>query len=165
MTIGGRRTARTLACPSGPCSILVVAAAMLAVAAAGTRVPLSSAARTAGPLTVRDCGTSSSGPGALRKTTGQGAACLLSEFQHRCRPARYELSRFGVDTVASVVFTLASRSGHCQVDVKATSRVIPQTPRVTGHGVCGGLRRHGKDIVAYGCKGPGLAGTISLTGA
>ena len=144
---------------------LLVAGVAVAALAAGTAARLGPAAHTAGATTARDCGTASSGPGALRKANGKGAVCLLNEFEHRCRPAKYELARFGVDTVASQSFELVSRSGHCRIEVSATSRVVPQPARPSGHGVCTGLRRRSNDILAFGCTGPGLATTISLTGA
>jgi hypothetical protein len=150
--------------PRRPLLLASVAVAFLALAA-GTFARVAVAARAGGALTVRACGMASSGPGALRKASGKGAECLLNEFEHRCRPTKYELSRFGVDTVASQSFVLASRSGRCQVEVSATFSVVPQPAHVSGHGVCTGLRRRGNDIIAVGCKGPGLAATSSLTGA
>ena len=88
---------------------------------------------------------------------------MLHAYRTDCTPATYELSYFGVDTVATLRFQLVRRSGSCAVDVTRSFHVVPQKPRVTAVGRCKTLRRTATDIVATGCSGTGLAPTTSLT--
>ena len=92
-----------------------------------------------------------------------GAECLLRAYRHGCAPAIYELSSFGVDTIATLRFQLVRRSGSCGVAVTRSFHIVPQKPRVTASGRCKTLRRTATDIVATGCSGSGLTPTISLT--
>jgi hypothetical protein len=131
-------------------ALLAVLAALALPATAGA------AGRSCGSLTV-------SGTGTVTAHAGGGAACFLAAFRN-CTRASYELSRFGVDTIARTSFGIVKRDGRCQVTVATSLRVVPQKPRASGSGDCTGLSRRGTDVVATGCRGAGLTGTISLTG-
>jgi hypothetical protein len=87
---------------------------------------------------------------------------MLRAYRHGCTTATYELSSFGVDTIATLRFQLVRRSGSCTVAVTRSFHVVPQKARVTAVGRCKTLRRTATDIVATGCGG-GLAPTTSLT--
>jgi hypothetical protein len=113
----------------------------------------------------RTCGTRSLGPGAVTHVTGGGARCLLDAYRARCRPARYVLSLFGVDTIATRTFTVARAAGGCRVLVTVSFHIVPQPAHVTGHGFCRKLVTRGKAIVAEGCTGSGLTPAVSLTSA
>jgi hypothetical protein len=128
----------------------VALAAGLAVASAG-------ASRT---LT---CPARSIGPGALARGSTAGAECLLGAYRRGCTSAEYELSSFGVDTVATLRFQLVRRTGVCMIDVTRSFRVVPQKPHITAAGRCKTLRRTATDIVATACRGGGLLQTMSLT--
>ncbi len=120
------------------------------------------AAAGAGASTTQTCPPRSIGPGALLRGGTAGAACLLHDYQHGCTSAQYTLSSFGVDTIATLRFTLVRRSGKCAIAVTRSFRVVPQNPRVTAAGTCKTLRKTATDIVAAGCSG-GLSPTTSLT--
>jgi hypothetical protein len=134
----------------------VIRLAPLAVLAALALPSTAGATRSCGSLTV-------SGTGTVTARTGAGASCFLAAFRN-CTPASYELSQFGVDTVARTSFGILHRSGRCEVTVGTSLRVVPQKPRPSGGGDCTGLVRRATDIVATGCRGTGLNSTISLTG-
>ena len=121
-------------------------------------------ASAAAPAATVDCGSRSVGPGALVRTVGPGASCLLRAFQQRCRPASYRLSSFGVDTIGTDTFRTVRRAGACEVAVAITFHLVPQPPRQTGSGYCKTLKRRGTDIVAGGCTGTGLPTSLSLSG-
>jgi len=129
--------------------LLVLVLSLVVAAGAGA-----SRAQTCPPRTI--------GPGSLLHGGTAGAACLLHAYQHGCTSARYTLSSFGVDTVATLRFTLVRRSGKCAIAVTRSFRVVPQQPRVTAAGTCKTLRKTATDIVAVGCNG-GLSPTTSLT--
>ena len=113
---------------------------------------------------VTNCGTASIGPGAVGyKTNGSGARCLLAAYVDHCRQARFRVSLFGVDTVATRDFRLVMSSGRCAVAVTLSYRVVPQPAHVTGQGTCTRLRAIGRSVVAESCKGHGVPATISLT--
>jgi hypothetical protein len=131
--------------------IVLVAFAALAVASPGG---------ASGPQV---CQARSVGPGALARGTTAGAACLLRAYRNGCSPTTYELSSFGVDTIATLRFQLVHGSGGCTIDVSRSFRVVPQKPHVTAVGHCKALRRTAADIVATGCRGTGLSATTSLT--
>lgn len=131
---------------------LVAAAAALAFAA------------NAGASGTSACAPRSIGPGSLVRGSTAGAQCLLRAYRNGCASATYELSSFGVDTVATLRFQLVRRSGNCAIDVTRSFRVVPQKPRTTAAGRCTSLRRTAaSDIVAAGCRGKGIAATMSLT--
>jgi hypothetical protein len=88
---------------------------------------------------------------------------MLRAYRRGCASATYELSSFGVDTIATLRFQLVRRNGNCTVDVTRSFHVVPQQPRVTGAGRCKTLRKTATDIVATGCKGHGVSATTSLT--
>jgi hypothetical protein len=88
---------------------------------------------------------------------------MLLAYQSHCQTARYQLSIFGVDTVATRAFRVDARTGRCGIDVTTSFRVVPQPSRVTGLGRCRALRRRGDEIIAAACRGSGLPATISLT--
>ena len=89
---------------------------------------------------------------------------MLRAYRYGCTPAEYELSSFGVDTVATLRFQLVRRSGACAIDVTRSFRVVPQKPHTTAVGRCTSLRRTAAaDIVAAGCRGKGIKATTSLT--
>jgi len=121
-----------------------------------------SLAAGAGASRAQTCPPRSIGPGALLRGGTAGATCLLHAYQHGCTSARYTLSSFGVDTVATLRFTLVRRNGKCAIAVTRSLRVVPQKPRVTAAGTCKTLRKTATDIVAAGCSG-GLSPTTSLT--
>ncbi len=125
---------------------LAAALAMLTTARAATRV----------------CAPRSTGPGALVRGSTTGAECMLHAFQNGCAASTYTLSSFGVDTIATLEFTLARRNGACSISVTRTFHVVPQKPRVTGSGRCTAIRRGPAGIAATGCKGGGLSQTTSL---
>jgi len=112
---------------------------------------------------VAQCGSQSIGPGSIERHDGGGARCFLAAYKDHCRSASYELGMFGIDTIATRHFTLERSAGRCLVAVQTTFRVVPQPPHVTGHGTCRALRTVGSAVVATGCRGQGLAPTISLT--
>lgn len=109
------------------------------------------------------CPTRSIGPGALLRGGTVGATCILRAYRQGCRTAQYELSSFGVDTIATIRFGLQRRNGSCSITVNGTFRVVPQKPHVTSDGRCRTLRTTANDIIATGCSGKGLTPTISLT--
>jgi hypothetical protein len=111
------------------------------------------------------CGTRSFGPGTVTHVTGGGARCLLDAYRAHCKPARYLLSVFGVDTIATRTFTLARQSAGCRILVSLGFHIVPQPVRVTGHGSCRKLVTRGSTIVAEGCTGTGLPSAVSLTSA
>ena len=76
----------------------------------------------------------------------------------------YELSIFGVDTIARDEFRLVMLDGACRVKVTASFTVVPQRPRPQGSGECRWVAMRGSDVIAGGCTGSGLPSTISLTG-
>lgn len=129
----------------------------LALAAALAVVASAAASRT---LT---CPPRSIGPGALARGSTAGAECMLRAYRHGCTSAEYQLSSFGVDTVATLRFQLVRRNRVCAIDVTRSFRIVPQKPHVTAVGRCKTLRRSGADIVATGCTGSGLMTTMSLT--
>jgi hypothetical protein len=88
---------------------------------------------------------------------------MLAAFE-RCDAARYSLSSFGVDTIATTSFSIARRGTGCGISVARTFEVVPQRPRQSGGGTCAAIARRAGDIVATGCRGSGLADVISLTG-
>lgn len=110
------------------------------------------------------CGVRHAGPDVPAGATDAGALCLLRAFEGGCRSASYQLSLFGIDTIASDTFSLHSRAGRCSVGVVASFEVVPSHKRVSS-GLCTTLQRHAGDIVAAGCTGVGLPHQISLTGA
>jgi hypothetical protein len=113
---------------------------------------------------VRSCGTLTVGPTAIKTAAAAaGPPCMLAAFE-RCDAARYSLSSFGVDTIATTSFSIARRGTGCGVSVARTFEVVPQQPRQSGGGTCAAIARRGGDIVATGCRGSGLADAISLTG-
>ena len=130
--------------------------ALLAVLATLALPSTAGAAQSCGSLTV-------SGTATVTAHTGRGAPCLLAAFR-TCTPASYELSQFGVDTIARTSFGIQRKNGSCEVTVGTSLRVVPQKPRPSGSGDCTGLAHRGTDIVATGCRGTGLDSTISLTG-
>ena len=121
-----------------------------------------SVAAGAGASRAQTCPPRSIGPGALLRGGTAGATCLLHAYQHGCTSARYTLSSFGVDTIATLRFTLVRRGGKCAIAVTRSFRIVPQKPRVTAAGTCKTLRKTATDIVAAGCSG-GLSPTTSLT--
>jgi hypothetical protein len=123
---------------------------------AGMRVSQPQAAGTA-------CGSYSIGPGAVVHGNARGARCLLSAYRDHCRPARYRLSIFGVDTIATRDFSVVTRDARCEVAVASSFRVVPQPAHSTGRSFCRTLRPVGTSILAQGCKGGGLPSTVSLT--
>jgi len=110
-----------------------------------------------------NCGSLSVGPGSLGGKKGGGASCMLLAYRSHCRTARYLLSAFGIDTIASRTFVITRRDGLCGVDVTMTFEIVPNKARPAGHGRCRGLRRTGNAILAYGCTGTNLPATVSLT--
>jgi hypothetical protein len=123
------------------------------------------AAGVAGGGAVRSCGTLTVGPTAIRTGgAGAGAPCMLAAFA-RCVAARYRLSSFGIDTVATTSFSIArSGGGGCSVSVARTFQVVPQPPLPSGGGTCAAIASRAGDIAATGCRGSGLASIVSLTG-
>jgi hypothetical protein len=116
----------------------------------------------AGPSRAQTCPPRSIGPGALLRGGTAGADCLLHAYRHGCPSAQYALSSFGVDTIATLRFTLVRRNGKCAITVTRSFRVVPQKPRTTAAGTCKTLRKTATDIVAAGCSGD-LSPTTSLT--
>lgn len=112
---------------------------------------------------VRTCGTRSLGPGTVTHVTGGGARCLLDAYRAHCKPARFVLSVFGVDTIATRTFTVARAAAGCRVLVTLGFRIVPQPPHVAGHGFCRRLVTRGNAISAEDCTGSGLTPVISLT--
>jgi hypothetical protein len=113
---------------------------------------------------VLDCGSLSTGSTALSHGTTSGAMCLLHAYRQHCAPARYELSTFGIDTIARDEFRLVTKSGRCTVAITTSFTVVPQKPRPQGSGECSSLVARGADVVASGCVGNGLPSSLSLTG-
>jgi hypothetical protein len=130
---------------------------LLALAVSVVVVVSAEAART------QVCPARSIGPGALVRGNTAGAECMLRAYRHGCTSAGYELSSFGVDTIATLHFQLVRRSGSCAIDVTRSFRVVPQKPHVTAVGRCKTLRKTATDIVATGCSGRGISATTSLT--
>ena len=106
------------------------------------------------------CQARSVGPGSLRRGGTAGASCLMSSFQHGCRPADYTLSSFGVDTIHSRQFEVKRRNGACVVLVTDSYRVVPRQPRVVAKHACSRVHQLNGDVVADRCT---PAGTVSLT--
>jgi len=107
----------------------------------------------------------SAGPSALPAGKGlSGAACLLHDYRQRCRAATYELSIFGIDTIARDEFRLVSVTGNCRIKVTTSFTVVPQKPRQEGSGECSSLSARGSDVIASGCVGSDLQRSFSLTG-
>jgi len=121
------------------------------------------ASAAAGAAPIQSCPPRSTGPGALAHGTTAGADCMLRAYRSQCTPAVYELSSFGVDTVATLRFQLVHRPGSCAIDLTRSFRVVPQKPRVTGHGECKALHRTPTDVVAVGCTGSGFPAQVLLT--
>ena len=138
--------------------IPLLAAIVVAVAAA----PALSAA--AAPPLLR-CAPATVSAGAPSPAGRGGASCLLRAYRQHCRAAAYELSTFGVDTIARDTFRVVSVEGRCRVEVATRLTVVPQKPRPGGTGHCTSLAARGADIVATGCAGGGLQPSVSLTGS
>jgi hypothetical protein len=128
---------------------LALAAALAAVAAGG-----------AGAAT-RSCGTLYIGPGAKGHVSSTGPACMLQAFEG-CHPATYTVSRFVVDALVSASFRIERKAGRCRVPVVASVRIVPQKAHLV-RGVCTGLRRVKRDVLAVGCS-KSLPTRISLNG-
>jgi hypothetical protein len=110
------------------------------------------------------CGTSSIGPGAIvHPSRAGGARCFLAAYRDNCRPATFQLSMFGVDTVATRDFRVVRSAAGCRVSVTTSFRVVPQPAHVTGTGTCRRLRSIGTNVVADACTGRGVPARISLT--
>ena len=139
---------------NGFASLLVLVAAFAVAGGAG-------ASRNASAT--RTCPARSIGPGALVRGNRTGAACMLHAYLHGCMSADYELSSFGVDTVATVRFRLLRRGGACAIDVTRSFRVVPQKPHVSAGARCKAIRQTTAGIVATGCRGAGFAKTVSLS--
>ena len=132
----------------------------VALATAAGQVALGAAATG-----VIDCGSLTVGPTALPTgKNGGGASCLLHAYQQRCRAAVYELSSFGVDTIARDDFRVVSTNGRCRVNVTSSFTVVPRKPHLVGSGGCSSLNAVGGDVIARGCVGGGLESSFSLTG-
>jgi len=142
-------------------SMRVGLASLLVLVAAFAVAGPTSASRSASAT--RTCPARSIGPGALIRGNRTGAACMLHAYRHGCLPADYELSSFGVDTVATVRFRLFRRGGACAIDVTRSFRVVPQEPRVSATARCKAIRQTAAGIVATGCSGTGFAKTVSLS--
>jgi hypothetical protein len=122
------------------------------------------AAHGAAASPVRSCGSLAVGVGGVTTgSTGGGAACMLGAFRS-CTPATYRLATFGVDTVATAIFTVAKGSSGCAVTVSVTHRVVPRPPSGPTVGRCAAIVRAGSDIVATGCRPEPLPPTLSLRG-
>jgi hypothetical protein len=134
---------------------------MLAIAALDSGLATTARATTPPPLR---CESLTTGPTALPSGGSSGALCLLHAYRQHCRPAVYELSTFGVDTIARDDFRLVLGGGRCRVQVVTTFRVVPQKARPQGSGHCSVLDLQGADVVARGCVGAGLPSSLSLTG-
>ena len=102
------------------------------------------------------CQTRSIGPGSLRRGGTVGAECFTRAYDDHCTRATYTLSSFGVDTIHSLTFSTARRTGGCSVVVVESFRVVPQKSHVTHRYTCLRLR----SLVASRCM---PAATISLT--
>jgi hypothetical protein len=126
----------------------------------GLALPLTGTA-TAPPAP--SCGQRSAGPGALVRGTNAGAECMLAAFEQHCRPASYELSVFGVDTIARDSFSLRARGARCEVELVASFEVVPRL-RSSHSAQCSALVRQGSQIIASGCLGAGVPRQVSLTG-
>jgi len=133
---------------------------VFAVAAVGAALATNAGATK----TLLQCRSLTTGPTALPGGGSAGALCLLHAYRQNCRPAVYELSMFGVDTIARDTFRVVSESGRCRVQVTTSFTVVPQKPRAQGSGRCSVLDARGTDVVAGGCVGVGLPRSISLTG-
>jgi hypothetical protein len=129
-------------------------------------VGLLAAATTAGKTAAGElrCTSLSLGPGSLTGQGGrQGARCLLTAYLHHCQTARYRLSIFGIDTIATRDFAVLIRDGRCQVAVTISFRIVPQQPHTSGSGYCRKLELQRTDILARACHGKGLPAAVSLT--
>jgi hypothetical protein len=114
--------------------------------------------------TVKSCGSRTvAGTGTVTASSGGGPACLLAAYR-ACTPATYTLSLFGVDTIARTAFVVRKDGNGCTVAIGQSLTVVPQKPRPDGTGTCKAIASRSSDIVATGCRGTGLAATISLTG-
>ena len=140
------------------CWITSLVAFVLAAAAAGLLAIGADAAA------VVNCGSLTVGPTALPTGKTGGAVCLLHAYQQHCRPSVYELSRFGVDTIARDDFRVVSTNGRCRINVTNSFIVVPQKPHLVGSGGCSSLIAFGTDVIARGCIGSGLQSAYSLTG-
>jgi hypothetical protein len=89
---------------------------------------------------------------------------LLNADRQHCRAAVYELSIFGIDTIARDEFRLVTDGGICRIKVATSFTVVPQKPRRGGSGECSSLSARGSDVVASACVGSGLPRSFSLTG-
>ena len=136
--------------------LALIAALAGAVAAAGVSGTAYAAIRSCGSRTV-------GGTGVVTAAHGGGATCLLTAFA-ACTPASYELSSFGVDTIARSTFTVTKGTGGCYLAVGRSFEVVPQKSRPAGSGRCAAVARRASDIVATGCHGGGLTASVSLTG-
>jgi hypothetical protein len=134
---------------------------VLGVAVAAAALATGVGARTPSVL---NCGSLSTGPTAFSPGKTGGPECLLRAYAQHCRPAVYELSRFGIDTIARDNFRLVMDSGRCRIKVATSFTVVPQKPRPQGSGACSNLSARGKDIIASGCVGSDLQSFFSLTG-
>ena len=135
-------------------------ATLLAVAAGALAGSGGAATRS-----VLDCGSMAVGPTGLPAGRGiSGAVCLLHAYRRHCRAAVYELSEFGIDTIARDEFRLVSVGGSCRIKVATSFTVVPQKPRSQRSGECSSLSVRGSDVVAGGCVGSGLPRSFSLTG-
>jgi hypothetical protein len=134
---------------------------LLIAVAAGLLAGSATAAKT-GADQLR-CASLSLGPGSVAAQGRQGARCMLASYRHDCQRARYRLSIFGIDTIATRDFAVLNRNGRCQVAVTISFRVVPQQPHTTGHGYCGTLVLRRTRIIAGACHGEGVPAFVSLT--
>ncbi len=88
---------------------------------------------------------------------------MLAAFGHGCRPIAYRLSVFGLDTIASTLFTLARLHGRCRVVVVSSFEVVPRLKTIR-RGTCAALSARPPGVFATGCSAV-LGRQVSLSGS
>jgi hypothetical protein len=102
---------------------------------------------------VLNCGTAKShgDSGNHFYVAGNGPLCLYRAYRRSCKPARLRITAMGIDTFASLTFTI--RRTPCRVTVDGKNTVFAGSPHThTWHQRCSKVvRRDG--IAVTGCTG------------
>jgi hypothetical protein len=83
---------------------------------------------------------------------GNGPLCLYRAYRKSCKPATFKVTMMGVDTFASLTFTI--RRGPCRVTVDGKNTVYTGSPRShTWHRRCTRVVKRNEGFYVTGCTG------------
>lgn len=101
-----------------------------------------------------NCGTARSEGqnGNHYQVTGRGPLCLYRHYRRRCAAASFKVTTMGVDTFASLTFTV--RPSPCRVTVDGKNTIYTGSPRShTWHQSCKRVVKRNYGVVIQGCSG------------